>query len=397
MSIDWDPEFDTPATIAIIGGGPVGVEAGLYARFLGYDVWLFDSVKVGHRQLAWGDQPLQQPFGSVTSSLGLAALAAQGTAGECPAPEASVTYREYVEKYLLPVARTDLLYDSVQIQSPVLSISRTGCGNTTPIEQRAEQEFRVLIDSGQRGEYTQLVDIVIDCSGLSQRSGLASGGGIAIGERACQQAMRTGKVDMLGKHRAKFAGRHALLFGRELSACANALELSRLAEQVEGTRVTWIVPKQLGQPELPLLDANCDAGFVSGVQGLLNNEHSAVVRLSAWGIEALQFDEAAGWMARLQVGDEETLEVRGDTFVNCHDATCDWSFAAGLVGVPSTVHAGVTAEPHFYVLGQKAVGPDEPCTFEQGFEQIKRLFAIIGGRADLDLYETVRRHNATQG
>ncbi len=397
MNIDWDPEFDTPATIAIIGGGPVGVEAGLYARFLGYDVWLFDSIKVGHRQLAWWDQPLPQAFGKVTSSLGLAALVAQGTAGELPAPDACLTYREYVEKYLLPVARTDLLYDSVQIQSPVLSISRTGCDAATPAEQRAEQEFRLLIDSKQRGEYTQLVDIVIDCSGLSQSSGLASGGGIAIGQRACQPSMQMGKVAVLGKHRDKFAGRHTLLFGRDQRACANAVELSRLAEQVEGTKLTWIIPKRLGEPEHPQLEDHCDAGFVSAVQRLVNNDHACVVRLSAWGIEALQVDETAGWLARLQVADEETLEVRGDTFLNCHDAICDWSFAASLAGVPAMVNDNMTAEPHYYVLGQKALGPTEACTFEKNFEQVKRVFAIIGGRADLDLYETVRRHNDAQG
>ncbi|MEC9117285.1 MAG: FAD-dependent oxidoreductase, partial [Planctomycetota bacterium] len=30
--------IDTPATIAILGAGPIGLEAALYARFLGYEV-----------------------------------------------------------------------------------------------------------------------------------------------------------------------------------------------------------------------------------------------------------------------------------------------------------------------------------------------------------------------
>ena len=32
--------LDTPATIAITGNGPIGLEAALYARFLGYQVIL---------------------------------------------------------------------------------------------------------------------------------------------------------------------------------------------------------------------------------------------------------------------------------------------------------------------------------------------------------------------
>ncbi len=34
---------DTPAVIAIIGAGPIGLEAALYGRYLGYDVRLFDA------------------------------------------------------------------------------------------------------------------------------------------------------------------------------------------------------------------------------------------------------------------------------------------------------------------------------------------------------------------
>ena len=30
--------LDTPASIAVLGAGPIGLEAALYARFLGYDV-----------------------------------------------------------------------------------------------------------------------------------------------------------------------------------------------------------------------------------------------------------------------------------------------------------------------------------------------------------------------
>ena len=122
--MDWDPEIDTPATIAIVGAGPVGVEAALYARFLGYFVMLFDSRRVGHRPLACGDQLLDQPWSDLTSPLGLAALAAQGTAGDLPAGDARISYRQYVEKYLIPVARTDLLYESVQRSVTTTRISQ---------------------------------------------------------------------------------------------------------------------------------------------------------------------------------------------------------------------------------------------------------------------------------
>ncbi len=45
---------DTPATIAVIGAGPIGLEAALYARFLGYDVRIYERDAVA-RSLRQGE------------------------------------------------------------------------------------------------------------------------------------------------------------------------------------------------------------------------------------------------------------------------------------------------------------------------------------------------------
>ncbi|MCA9157581.1 MAG: hypothetical protein KDA72_04600 [Planctomycetales bacterium] len=407
MHIDWEPEIDTPATIAVIGAGPVGVEAALYARFLGYDLLLFDSRRVGHRQLAWGDHPLEPTWAGLTSPLGLAALAAQGadpdllsrmSIAACSDPCGDVSYRQYVEQYLIPVARTDLLYDSVQVNSPIISISRTSCGSDPTItnERRAEQEFRLLIDSRQRGEYTQLVDIVLDCSGLARPLGLASGGGWAIGERTAQPEMLSGRVDVLGKHRARLAGKHTLLFGRDDDACGNAIDLAELTQAAAGTRATWILPKQFGNHNTLSLQPHTSAEFIAAARRLADNEdsNSPVVSLAAWGIESMQVDGESGWRVRLQVSEEETLNIQTDELINCQAVQPDWSFAQALPLAQHQAEDGLTGEPHYYVLGQKAVGASNRCTMPQAFEQIKKVFARIGGRAELDLYETVRRHHS---
>jgi hypothetical protein len=389
MQLDWDPEIDTPATVAVIGGGPVGVEAALYARFLGYAVLLFDAHKVGHRQLAWGDQRLPESWCEITTPLGLAALDAQGTAGDAIDEQAQVTYREYVERYLLPVARTDLLYDSVQINSPVLSVSRTGCGPgaQASLPRRSEQEFRILVDSRQRGEYTQLVDIILDCSGRTASGGLASGGGLAIGQRAHAAEMRSGKLDVLGKDRSTLAGKHSLLFGCDRSACANAIELAQLAAEVPETRTTWIVPKQIGAPKSLDLPATWPADRTNLAQQLADNQHPSTVALTAWGIESIQL--ADSWKVRLQTGEEETLDISGDAFITCNLRRPDWSFCDGLLVSESSSSGFLTAEPHYYVLGEKSFGPQ--MRFTDAVEQIRSVFGLIGGRTDLDLYDTIRR------
>ncbi len=393
MQLAWDPEIDTPATIAVIGGGSIGVEAALYGRFLGYTVLLFDAHKVGHRQLAWGEHLMQESWSQVTTSLGLAAIEAQGTASDFPADDTCCTYREYVEKYLLPVARTDLLYDGVQINSPVVSVSRTGCSLNSPasITRRAEQEFRVLVDSSPRGEYSQLVDIVLDCSGLAPRRGLASGSGLAIGEIANRAKMLSGKVDVLGKHRARFAGMQTLLFGRDLTACANAIDLARLATEVEGTRITWVVPKLIGTKESFEQLPDGPGDLAATAQRLIANQHPAVVSLPAWGIESLQHQ--TDWTVRLQTGEEETLDIRGDNFINCHSLTRDWSFCDSLALTTTASDHGTSPEPHYYLLGDKLL--DGPCKISEGLAHVRRVFALIGGRVDLDLYATIPRQTAS--
>ncbi|HEX3728107.1 MAG TPA: hypothetical protein VHV08_17770, partial [Pirellulales bacterium] len=53
----------------------------------------------------------------------------------------------------------------------------------------------------------------------------------------------------------------------------------------------------------------------------------------------------------------------------------------------------VQAEPHFYVLGAKSYGRDSGFLLSHGFEQIRELFALIGDRAELDLYATMPAHH----
>ena len=49
----------------------------------------------------------------------------------------------------------------------------------------------------------------------------------------------------------------------------------------------------------------------------------------------------------------------------------------------------VTSEPHYYVLGRKSVGGDSRFTLAHARQQIRQVFSLIGGRANLDVYETI--------
>ncbi|MFM7927885.1 MAG: hypothetical protein ACKO9Q_09260, partial [Pirellula sp.] len=123
-ALPWDPEMESPATIAIVGAGPMGIEAALYARFLGYHVSIFETRRVAHRLLDWNDRKIDLPAGQVTTSLGLGALEAQDESYRTPEADRIFTGKQYAEEYLLPLAKTDLLFDDIHFLSPVIDISR---------------------------------------------------------------------------------------------------------------------------------------------------------------------------------------------------------------------------------------------------------------------------------
>lgn len=393
--LPWEPAIDAPATVVVIGGGPVGIEAALYARFLGYSVLVLEQAKVGDSLLPWGDAPMGEDWNEVTTSLGLAALEAQQTLA---LPDARPTCRSFVEHYLLPVARTDLLHDGIHVHSRVVSVSRLGCppNHELPVEIRAEREFRVMFDSRQRGHTTQIADIILDCSGMaSRRCGLSSGGGLAANELDFVDRFLHGKIDVPGAARASCLGKHCLLWGNTYEAVCNAKELLSLAEEDDATRITWVIPKQLGQ-------SSCRPAWPANTNGmqfetLLKDPPNALTQIDAWGIEAIQ-PQADGWKLRLQTTEEETLDVSCDVFVNCASPLPDWRFAQPLAAqsLLNEAHApdspSYCHEPHYYVLGQKSWGTETHC-MKTAQAQIRQLFSRIGDRRELDLYSTVKPQN----
>jgi 2-polyprenyl-6-methoxyphenol hydroxylase-like FAD-dependent oxidoreductase len=115
--------MDTPATIAIIGAGPLGMEAALYARYLGYDVEVFEQAEVGSGQLERGrGERLAGPFREYCSVLALQALEAQHGPEGFPALDAELTLEQWVDQYLRPLSETDLLAAHIRRSSRVVEV-----------------------------------------------------------------------------------------------------------------------------------------------------------------------------------------------------------------------------------------------------------------------------------
>ncbi|MEM1225227.1 MAG: hypothetical protein AAGJ40_05990 [Planctomycetota bacterium] len=137
--------LDPPGSILVIGTTPLGLEAGLYGRFLGYDVqviagvdgWLprpwcenalaqrigprfredwFDRNWLEGRELraAWGD-PMPMMPDRCLSPLALSAIEAQS--GQSLPKPLPITMQQWIEDALEPLTRTDLLRGRVDSEA----------------------------------------------------------------------------------------------------------------------------------------------------------------------------------------------------------------------------------------------------------------------------------------
>jgi hypothetical protein len=143
--------------IAILDAGPVGLEAALYGRYLGYSVTLLDEREVC---AAFGSETLlDAPFRHLCTPLGLAALDAQNQAYRHPAADQILTVRAWIAEYCLPLSKTDLLADTLRLGSHVVAI-----------EFQADDETYQLASRGSDGStISETFDYIIDTrfAGLS--------------------------------------------------------------------------------------------------------------------------------------------------------------------------------------------------------------------------------------
>ncbi|MCB9650263.1 MAG: NAD(P)-binding domain-containing protein [Deltaproteobacteria bacterium] len=220
--------------LVVIGAGPVGLEAALYASARGFDVTVLERGQVGASLLRWGPTRLFSPFGMNVSDRVKALLGA-----DAPAEDALLTGPELVARVLEPVAAS--LGERVRTGVEVVSIGRSRMtrrdrpGN--PL--RFERTFSLLVASAA-GEETLEADIVLDCSGVGVPCWAGEGGRPAPGERAAASRVVHYLGDLEDKA-SEVAGRRVLVVGNGHSAANAVVWLADLAEANPTTRVTWAV------------------------------------------------------------------------------------------------------------------------------------------------------------
>lgn len=403
-------------TVAIIGGGPVGLAAAAHMLERGLTpVVLEAGPAIGHAMRQWSHVQLFSPWEYNVDKAAELLLAPSGW--NSPEPAHYPTGGELLAQYLEPLASRTALKDHIQTSSRVTDISRVGF-DKLKTKGRGEAPFELRYQNGQ-GPKSIRADAVIDASGtwFSPNPGGANGLP-AFGERENAAHIAYGMPDVLGKDRARFAGKTVAVLGAGHSAVGTLIELTHLKSQAAGTEVIWVLrgnnpakafgggvnDKLVARGELGrALAVLVNSGQIRVEAGFPLNRIDAdgeCLTLSAAGccgrsIAADELIVATGF--RSDLGFLRELRIQLDPAIECPIALAPLidpnEHSCGTVR-PHGAAELAQDEPGFYFAGIKSYGRAPTFLMLTGYEQVRSIAAKIAGddeaaaRVELVLPET---------
>jgi thioredoxin reductase len=404
-------------SVAIIGAGPVGLAAAAHLLERGMTPIVLEAgPSVGHAVRQWGHVQLFSPWEYNIDRAAARLLAVEGW--NSPAPDQYPTGAELLDRYLEPLATRTALAPHIRTSSRVTDISRVGFDKLKS-KGRETAPFEIRYQNGQ-GPKTVRADAVIDASGNWFSPNPAGANGLrAIGEQQAADRIAYGMPDVLGKDRARYAGKTVAVLGAGHSAVGTLTDLAKLAEAVPTTMPIWLLrgddpAKAFGGGANDKLTARGELGVAFAAlvgSGRIKPESGfRVSHLSAGG-PRLVVSAGAACCGRSVVVDElivatgfrpdldflRELRIQLDPAIECPVALAPLidpnEHSCGTVR-PHGARELVQAEPGFYFAGTKSYGRAPTFLMLTGYEQVRSISADIAGdveaaeRVELILPET---------
>jgi hypothetical protein len=421
--------------LAILGAGPIGLEAALAAVDAGMPFTLYDAGQEPAANVrAWGHVRLFTPWRMNVSPRMRRHLEAAGEAppgaqedGACP------TGGELAERLYDRVAALPQVAPRLRLGCRVTAVGREGLLKHEEIAtaERGRRPFLLLLTEKDGGERVEHAEVVIDATGtFGQPNSLGDGGIPAPGELQLGGEIRRAIPD-LARDAADWAGRTVLLAGAGASAQTAVRGLAELARSAPGTRVIWALrraePAWGSPPDDPLPErarlAAAAGELAAGASPAVTVQRGVVVEAvahaaAAAGGEAERgaagADGRDGRNGRIMVtlGRTRGSSVDGDGAwqvtvdrvlsltgavgdhqiyrqLQVHEcyATCGpIKLSAALLGAAAGdcleqtshgVEALTNPEPGFFILGSKSYGRNNSFLLRVGWDQVTEVFAAL--------------------
>jgi hypothetical protein len=387
--------------VAIVGGGPVGIEAALAAAERGWPVTVYESSpEVAGNVRDWSHVRLFTPW-----SMNVSDRARRALGDAAPAGPGLPTGAELVERLYEPLA--DLVGAGLRLSTRVRAIAREGLLKHEEIatERRGRHQFRLLVQDAAGAERVERADVVLDCSGTYGTPNALGDGGIpAPGEAALD-----GRIDRfmpdLERDGRDWAGRRILLTGSGHSAQTAARDLAALARRAPGTEIVWAIRggdrsfgAVAGDPLPARAELNGDAAaLAAGASGAVR-VHFGVVTDALSGATGGPIRVALrnGHVGELDV--DRVLALNGgvgDASIyrqlqvhECYATAAPMKLSATLLAQSgaggdclAVAGAGPEAlanpEPGFFILGSKSYGRNSRFLARIGWQQVDDALGLI--------------------
>jgi hypothetical protein len=392
----------TRLPIAVIGAGPVGLAAAAHLTERGLPfVVLEASAGVAASFASVAHVRLFSPWEHDVDPAAARLLAAQGW--QAPPPRELPTAGAIRERYLEPLAQ--LLSSAVRYGARVIGISRVGFDKVKSAG-REHAPFAIEVDVDGRRE-TLHARAVIDATGTWSSPNPLGGHGLpAEGEAALSHRIAYGMPDVLGRDRARYAGKRVLVVGAGHSAAGSLIALAELARAVPGTSFVWVVR---GDNPSRVFGGGAKDGLPArGQLGTTLRELIAAGQLELrTGVSIRALRERGGRIdVEGQTGSGEPVVLSGiDEIIAATGSRPDLAMTRELrvrldPWIESTealaplidpnVHSCGSVPPHghrelehpergYYAVGAKSYGRAPNFLLATGYEQVRSVVAAIAG------------------
>ena len=373
-------------TLAIIGAGPVGLEAALRAIDAGFDVHVFEQGEIGSHPLGWGHVQMFTPWRMNVGPVSRTHLERAGWT--MPEPDGRPTGREFAERYLAPLAKTPAFEKRIHPFSQVVQVSRRGALRTDKLNNplRRERPFRLLVrDQGGRESFLHAF-AVIDASGVYHKPNWAGDGGIpARNEISLAPQIFYHLPDVAGVHRGRFAGRRTIVIGGGTSAATTVVAIATLAAEAPGTGVVWATRGSRHSLQPTAMDSlAARRKLFEQAHTMADGGSDAVSHVGGAMVEGMEFNSATHrYRVTLRIGEEAQVEEVDEIVVHTgygpdetltRELQLDAAFAT--LDSPKLEHT----EPDFFVIGNKSYGRAESFLLEAGYWQAEQVITLLAPR-----------------
>ena len=384
--------------VAILGAGPIGLEAGLAAAERGFEFTIYEAAdRPAAHVRDWGHVTLFTPWDLNVSDRMRRALPGAPTGSKLP------TGDELAAELLDPLAELPTVKPRLRLGSRVEAVAREGLLKHEEIAspERGARRFRLLVSGASGHESVEHADAVLDCTGTYGNPNALGDGGIpAPGERALADRIERRLPQIAG--RGEWSGSTILLTGAGHSAQTAARSLAELARHAPGTRVIWAIRSQ--DPTWGAVDGDPlpeRAALTDAAAALVGGASDAVDTRLGYVTEALAPREGRIAVILRNGAAEEVVVDRvlalnggvGDYSLyrqlqvhECYATAAPMKLSAALLGAatgdcleqqshgPDTL---TNPEPGFFILGAKSYGRNSQFLLRIGWAQVDDVLGLL--------------------